>query len=180
MEERPAMTIFGDFITGITFCDAARKGWKEITNTTMPETLKAGDEFWSALQKQADGYSYSETRVGLAFRAGRCGFHAFLDMAGEEVGLRTAEYRLHPVQKRLEIGFETLTRWVKGCGFDHLSIDMQNGYSVQFVEPLSEVQRGYLMGFFQEFFEWASQGRIYPLIQKDIKGFCFATQPLNL
>ena len=174
------MITFGELITGTTFCDAARQGWKEITNVTLPESPKMGDEFWDVLQKQAERHRYSETRIGLAFRAGRCGFQSFLDLTGEEIGLRTAEFRLHPVEKRLALGFEILTRLVKQSGFKRFRADTHSGYSVRFGEVLSEVQRGYLMGFFQEFFEWASQGRIYPLIQKDINGFCFATQPLNL
>lgn len=173
------MITFGELITGTTFCDATRQGWKEITGTKLSENLKLGEEFWNTLQRQAERHRYSETRLGLAFRAGRCGFHAFLDLTGEELGLRTAEFRLHPVQKRLEIGFDILTQACLQSGFKQLRVDTNDGYSVQYGVVLSEVQRGYLMGFFQEFFEWASQGRVYPLIQKDIKGFCFATEPIN-
>ena len=174
------MITSGEFIIGTTFIDAAQRGWKEITNIVIPESLTTREEIWDALQRQAERHRYTETRVGLAFRAGRCGFHAFLDLTGEELGLRTADFRLHPVQKRLELGFDTLAHMVVQSGFKHLAFDTENGYWVEFRQPLSEVQRGYLMGFFQEFFEWASQGRVYPLTENDIKGFCFATEPLNL
>ncbi|MEE4194539.1 MAG: hypothetical protein V2J07_05000 [Anaerolineae bacterium] len=174
------MITFGELITGTTFTEAARQGWKEITNIEIPANLKLDNDFWDAMQHQAERYPYEQTRIGLAFRAGRCGFHAFLDLTGEEIGLRTPDYRLYPVQKKIIVGFEALGRLVCQSGFNHLQIETESGYCIQYGETLSEVQCGYLMGFFQEFLEWASQGRTYPIIHKEMNGFCFADEPLNL
>ncbi len=174
------MTTVGELITGTTFAEAARQGWKEITNQEIPANRYVDKGFWDALQHQAERFPYLQTRVGLAFRAGRCGFHTFLDLTGEEIGLRTAEYRLYPVQKKIAAGFENLARCVSQSGFRHFQIELQSGYCIQYGETLSEVQHGYLMGFFQEFLEWASQGRTYPIISKQMNGFCFADEPLNL
>ena len=174
------MITYGELITGTTFCDAARAGWKEITGKELAVNEKLGQTFWDVLQKDVEHHRYENTRIGTAFRAGRCGFHVFLDLTGEEIGLRTSEFRLHPIQQRIETGFDILMQLCRQSGFKRLSTSIVSGYSVQYGETLSEVQRGYLMGFFQEFFEWASQGRVYPIIQKDNKGFCFAAEPLNL
>lgn len=174
------MTLFDELVTETTFLDAARQGWKEITGKKIASDVELSEVFWDTLQQDVTGQPYENTRIGTAFRAGRCGFHVFLDLVGEEIGLRTSKFRLHPVQQRIEIGFNTLTQVCQQSGFKQLSTSTTSGYCVAFGDALNEVQRGYLMGFFQEFFEWASQGRVYPVITKDIKGFCFATEPLNL
>ena len=132
------------------------------------------------LQQQVKIHRYEQSRIGLAFRAGRCGFQAFLDLNGETIGLRTAEFRLHPVQTRLHNGYTAMTQVCQESGFPQLTSHSMCGFCLQFGEPLSEVQQGYLMGFFQEFFEWASLGHVYPFSQKDANGFCFASEPLNL
>jgi hypothetical protein len=173
------MITFGESITRTPFCNAAYQGWKEITGKEIILDGKQEHEFWDALQKNAETHRYPETRLGLFLRAGRCGFHNFLDLTGEEIGLRTTQFRMHPVQKRIEIGFERLTKICQQSGFKYFSSTMTSGFCIDYGELLLESQRGYLTGFFQEFLEWVSQGRVYPLIQQEIKGFCFASEPLN-
>ena len=176
------MITFGEFVIASTFCSAARQGWKEITGKSLAPDQNMGEVFWLVLQKELEQYKLEQTQAGIAFRAGRCGFHAFLDMTGVELGLRTAEFRLHPVKMRLEKGFALLIEVCQRSGLVHLTGagDMSAGFCVQYGETVSTAQSGYLMGFFQEFFEWASQGKVFPLKQIDVNGFCFAPEPLNL
>lgn len=158
---------------------AVRQGWQEISGEVVPTVLE-GQALWDVLQQQMQPHPYPQTRIGLGFRAGRCGFHAMLDLTGETLGLRNRDFRLHPVQKRLSIGFASLVQLCQVSGFPALAGKISEDYHIELGDSMLEVQRGYLMGFFQEFFEWASQGRAFPITKGDIKGFCFASEPLNL
>lgn len=173
------MTVSSEFNSAVAFFAALRQGWEEITGKEIPADF-AGQPLWDVLQQQVKVYRYEQSRIGLAFRAGRSGFQAFLDRQGEVIGLRTTEFRLHPMPTRLQSGLTAMIQVCQESGFPQLDSETTDGFCLDFGESLSEVQLGYLMGFFQEFFEWASQGHVYPLRQRDANGFCFASDPLNL
>jgi predicted hydrocarbon binding protein len=101
---------------------------------------------------------------GLALRTGRAAFQALIRQQGEALGLTTLEYRLLPNRLRLINGLRVLADWFKNVEVE----ENQLGWSWS-TRSCPECDGNaadhpvcYLMiGFLQEFFQWASAGKNY-------------------
>jgi len=161
---------------------SACAGWVEIMGQKRCAALfqRDGEDFWQALDTMLAGHAYPQTRDGLAMRAGRAALVHFIGQQGDALGLTQLDFRLLPVQERLTAGWQTLTTVCDQAVAATLSADMQDGYCLCSETPLSAAQAAFVCGFLQEFLCWASQGRVYPLRQRDVNGFCFGKEALTL
>jgi len=164
------------------FFAAAGAGWVEIMGQKPCAVLpqREGQDFWQAVDAILADHAYPQTRDGLAMRAGRAALVHFIGQQGDALGLTQLDFRLKPVQERLAAGWQTLTTVCDQAVAATLSTDMQDGYCLCAETPLSAAQAAFVCGFLQEFLYWASQGRVYPLRQRDVNGFCFGKEALTL
>lgn len=164
------------------FFAAAQDGWVEIAGRERsPALLQCeGEEVWQAVDEILAEHTYPQTRDGLAMRAGRAALVHFISQQGDALGLTQLDFRLLPVQKRLAAGWQILTTVCIQAMDATLTAEVQEGYCLRSDAPMNPAQAAFLCGFFQEFLDWASQGRVYPLRQRDVNGFCFGKEALTL
>lgn len=98
---------------------------------------------------------------GIAFRMGRCAFTAFVQAQGVPMGIATLDFRLQPVLQRIYSGLGAVcTAIAQISAFDLEINEDDDAYSIQSKLP-SGLIPSIFAGFFQEYFEWASNGKIF-------------------
>jgi predicted hydrocarbon binding protein len=108
---------------------------------------------------------------GIALRAGRAGFKYLLRQSGTAMGITDLNFRLLPVPTRLKTGLEAMAGLMSRIGDEQVKIEETERYwswnstgcpmcwQRTELEPVCQ----FTVGLLQEFFTWASSGRLYSL-----------------
>ena len=106
---------------------------------------------------------------GIALRAGRAGFKYLLRQYGTLMGIIDLNYRMLPVPVRLKTGLEALAGLMAKIGDESVTIgELESHWTWKaercphcwqrkVVDPACQ----FPVGMLQEFFAWASSGRVY-------------------
>lgn len=104
---------------------------------------------------------------GVAQRIGRAAFKYFLDHYGSELGLTRMDYRLMPINKRLQAGLEAVSKKLgKECGAEIKLAADEGAYYWQIYWDCDPVDARndfsyFLAGMAQELMSWSGGGRFY-------------------
>lgn len=106
---------------------------------------------------------------GVALRAGRAGFKYLLRQYGAPMGMKDINYRMLPVPLRLKTGLEGLAGLVAKIGDESVTVSEFESHWIWRVEhcphcwqrKVEEPACQFPVGMLQEFFAWASSGRVY-------------------
>ncbi len=108
---------------------------------------------------------------GIALRAGRAGFKYLLRQNGMQIGIIDLNFRLLPVPVRLKTGLEALAGLMGKIGDEQVTVDedertwswRSEGCPLCWGRVSHEPVCQFTVGLLQEFFTWASGGRVYSL-----------------
>ncbi len=108
---------------------------------------------------------------GVALRAGRAGFKYLLRQFGSTMGIIDLNYRMLPVPVRLKTGLEALAELMAKIGDERVKIDEFDSFWTWTAErcpycwrrKVGEPACHFPVGMLQEFFSWASSGRVYKI-----------------
>ena len=103
---------------------------------------------------------------GIMIRAGRAGFHHWLNNEGDSFAQADPDFQVAPVNKKIFSGFQSI------CGLfsaqDKSNAVLNNHteawelvFSGTLEKPMTQLECSYLIGFFQEFASWAGMGKLY-------------------
>jgi predicted hydrocarbon binding protein len=106
---------------------------------------------------------------GVALRAGRAGFKYLLRQFGSTMGIIDLDYRMLPVPVRLKTGLQALANLMGQMGDEIVTIGEIDDYWTWTAERCpycwqrksEEPACHFPVGLLQEFFSWASSGRVY-------------------
>lgn len=112
---------------------------------------------------------------GIALRAGRAAFKYVLRSYGQSLGLIDLNYRLMPLPVRFRTGLDALAKLFSDLGSTPIAV-VESGegwfwriercpfcWQIKSKEP----ECAFLVGFLQEFFTWASGGKVYHVQEKE-------------
>ncbi len=108
---------------------------------------------------------------GIAQRAGRAGFKYLLRQSGTQMGITDLNFRLLPVAVRLKSGLEALGALMGKIGDEQVKVmeeDLRWSWNSQgcplcWGRSASEPVCHFTVGLLQEYFAWASGGKIYSI-----------------
>jgi predicted hydrocarbon binding protein len=108
---------------------------------------------------------------GIAQRAGRAGFKYLLRQNGTNMGITDLNFRLLPVPVRLKSGMEALGALMAKIGDEQVTVtedDLNWTWSAQacplcWGRTAHEPVCHFTVGLLQEYFAWASGGRVYSI-----------------
>ena len=106
---------------------------------------------------------------GVALRGGRAGVKYLLRQFGTTMGIADLNFRMLPVPVRLKTGLENMAGLVAKIGDEHGTIEEFESHWTWRVDrcphcwqrKVEEPACQFPVGLLQEFFAWASSGRIY-------------------
>ncbi len=149
----------------------------ELSNLYEPaaESLVPDGEFpfneLSAIQSALEAMYGKRGGRGITLRAGRAAFKYVLRAYGASLNLMDLNYRLLPMPVRFKPGLEVLAKLFSGMGRTSIAVVESADawfwriercpfcWQIHSNEPVCS----FLVGFLQEFFSWASGGKVYPV-----------------
>ncbi len=108
---------------------------------------------------------------GVALRAGRAGFKYLLRQFGTTLGIIDLNYRMMPVPLRIKSGLQSLADLMGKLGDEQVTIgELEHAWTWTaercphcWQRSVAEPACQFPVGMLQEFFAWASSGRVYAI-----------------
>ncbi len=145
----------------IRFIELVRYGFAEMLGETW---LK--EHTINSIQELCVGDVVNEgiaenAAYGIAVRAGSSTFNPFYLEYGSEMGLLEGAFQLQPVQKRIVTGLTRVIQKINDLtGMDLTLHETTSTFDI-LLSSSSLMTEHYFSGFFQAFFDWASNGKTF-------------------
>ena len=145
----------------IRFIELVRYGFTEILGETWLkehpinsiQELCVGDVVNEGIAENA--------AYGIAVRAGSSTFNVFCSSYGPGMGLLEGEFQLQPVQTRIIAGLERVIQKINALIGMELTLHDSEATLDIILSSSSPMAGQFFGGFFQAFFDWASNGKTF-------------------
>jgi hypothetical protein len=120
-------------------------------------------------QQTALNFGHDEAD-GLFIRAGRAGFHYWMDQYAEALGWKQADFKLLPPPLRTRRALSDLLGWFKNEGILEAELAYSSEYWIVrrsgMTHPEGGLDCSYLIGMLQELVSWAGGGKFFPACEE--------------
>jgi len=169
--------------TDIHFIELVRYGFAEILGETWlhAHPINAIQEL--CVDDVVNKGIAENAAYGIAVRAGCSTFNPFCSQYGSQMGLLEGAFQLQPVQARITTGLTRVIQKINDLtGMELTHYETESTFDI-ILSSSSPMVKHYFSGFFQSFFDWASNGKTF-LYQhcKDSNGqavVSFNTKPME-
>jgi len=143
------------------FIELVRYGFAEILGETWLHAHPINSIKELCVADAVNEGIWDNAGYGIAVRAGDSTFNVFGSQYGPEMGLLKGEFQLQPVQTRITAGLTQVIQKINNLtGMELILHETASTFDI-LLSTSSPMVEHYLSGFFQAFFDWASNGKTF-------------------